>query len=93
MKIKTTTILKTLKGEDLMNDGTLMTVGDTLGTILVTADVMGKFKLYTLAQKFATDEEIEVDEADFSLIKKAIEDSKVYSALVLGQLLQILETK
>jgi hypothetical protein len=94
MKIKTKTILKTLKGEELKDPaGVLVAIGDTLGNILLASETGSKFKLYTLASKMATSDEIEVDDADLKLIKDAVESTKIYNALVAGQILQILETK
>lgn len=94
MKINTKTTLKDLKGDVIKNiDQTDFLVGDAIGNILVTDETAGKYKLYTLAQKFAVEDEVEVDGPDLVMIKKAVEDTKRYNALVAGQILQILETK
>lgn len=87
MKINTKTPLKTLKG-DVISE---LNVGDAIANILASSETGGKLKLFILAQKFATEDQVEVDSADLGLIKTAVESSKVYTVLVTGQVLQILE--
>ncbi len=91
MLIHTKVTLKTLKGGDIKNNDTLFTVGDALSEILATAKEGGKAKLYVLAQKFATQDNVEVDAADLSLIKKTVEACTNYVPLVTGQLLILLD--
>jgi hypothetical protein len=86
MKINTDTKLKDLKGKDLE-----LTVGDALANIVVSHKDGGQMKVFVLAQKFATQKAVDVDEADLSLVKKAIEKNESYLPLVTGQLLIILE--
>ncbi len=92
MKINTKTPLKTLKGE-VINGATdqEFTIGDAISNILASSETGGKLKLFILAQKFATEDQVEVDSADLGLIKSAVEGSKAYTPLVSGQVLQILE--
>jgi hypothetical protein len=91
MKIKANEPLKTLKGEDLKQENEVFTVGEAISNILLADQAGGKMKTYILAQRFATEKTVEVDKADLSLIKTAIEATKVYSNLVTGQLLVMLE--
>lgn len=94
MKINTKTTLKTLAGDVLKtSDGKDFFLSEALGNILVASETGGKYKLYTLATSFATSDEVEVDGADLRLIKDAVESTKVYNALISGQLLQMLEEK
>lgn len=94
MKINTTQTLKSLKGENLKTpSGETFTVGEALGNILTSSETGGKFKLFTLAHKIANEDSVDVDGADLRLIKDSVESTKVYSALVSGQLLEILEEK
>jgi len=53
----------------------------------------GKMKMWVLARDAFTKDEMEVDTADFALIKKTLETSKAYGAnnIVLGQCLTLLE--
>lgn len=86
MIIKTNTVLKNLKGVDLKNaDGEVVTLGEALGNVLLSAKEQGKMKLYVLAQKCANNKSVEVDEADLALVKRAVSTSEIYGALVLGQ--------
>lgn len=92
MKIKTTTILKTLKGDALIGENNApLTIGEALGNIMVSHETGGKMKCFILGQKFATNDEVEIDEADFNLVKKALENTRVYISLVSGQILINLE--
>lgn len=93
MKINTKQTLKTLKGETIKSDGDKnLTIGEAIGNILANSDSTGKLKLFILAQKFATQEDVEIDDADLALVKSTIEASKV-SVLIVGQLLLLLENK
>ena len=92
MKINTTVVLKTLKGEALQNpDKTEITLGEALGLIMASHEMGGKMKCFILAQKFSTEKEVEVDSADLKLVKEACESTKVFISLVSGQILLILE--
>ena len=92
MKIDTKKILVNLKGENLKNDkDEPVTVGDAIGNIIITSDIGGKMKMYVLAKKFVSEKEVDVDDADLLMIKDSIEKSKVYNALVCGQILQLIE--
>lgn len=86
MKINTKEFIKNLKG-----DNSDLTIGDAIGGILIASEAGGKMKMYVLAQKFANDDVVEVDSADLSLIKQSVEATKVYTNLVSGQLLVLLE--
>lgn len=86
MKIKTNAKLVDLKGKELP-----LTVGEYVGNILANSKG-DKLKLFVLAQKFASSEnEIDVDDADMVLVKKSIEITEIYNALVAGQLLTLLK--
>lgn len=93
MKIDLKQPIKDLAGKPIINpDKTDFTFGQALSEILVSADTGGKMKLFTLAQKIYTEKQIEVDEADFKLIKDSVEQTKAYTnAIVAGQILVYLE--
>jgi hypothetical protein len=84
MKIKTK--LKDLAGKELD-----LTIGKAISDILLASEAGGKMKLFILAQKFYSDETIDLDKVDLGLVKEAIETSKVYLPLVTGQLLVLLD--
>lgn len=87
MKIKTSDFIK-----NLADKNTELTIGKAIANILIGAKEGGKMKLFILAQKFYQDDEVEIDGADLSLIKKSIESAEVYSVLVTGQLLLVLDS-
>ncbi len=91
MVIKTNAVLVDLKGNELKQGPDNFTVGEALGLILTNAQEQGKFKLYTLAKKFTTDESVDLDVADLALVKRLVEADKSLNTLVDGQLLDILE--
>jgi hypothetical protein len=94
MIIKADAPIKNLKGVPLKAEGDeVFSVGKALAEILLAAKEGGKMKLFILAQKFYDGGNIELDEADLGLVRKAVKDSEVYSALVLGQLELLLESK
>lgn len=92
MKIKTNEAIKDLKGIAIKKDGKdNFTVGDALANILVSDKVGGKMKMFILAQKCANDKEIDVDKADISMIRDAVDRTEQYNNLVNGQLLVMLD--
>lgn len=90
MKILTKTTIKDLAGKDLMIDDKVFTVGDAVSHILLLAPAGGKLKMFNLAQKFYSDEEVSLDDADTALVKNSVETTEQYSNLVCGQLLVML---
>lgn len=92
MKINTQTVVKNLKGEPLKNEGNDYTLGEAIANILIADDGGGKMKMYVLAQKFMTQEVVDLDASDLALVKTAAERTKAYTALVAGQVLVLLET-
>ena len=94
MKINTKKEIVDLAGKGIeVGDGKFYTVGIALSNILLGAKQGGQMKLFTLAQKCFSDEFVEVDKADISLIKKAIEDAdkERFNNLITGQLLIMLD--
>lgn len=91
MKIKTSTVLKDLSGKALKNEDGELTLGEVLSNVLLAEKAGGKMKMYVLAEKLFKSKEIDLDEADFSLVKSLVEKSDIYGNLVLGQTLIILE--
>lgn len=90
MKINTKQTIKTLQGVAMKSGDGDFTVGEALGNLLANSETGGKLKLFILAQKFANQDEVDLDDADLSLVKNIVEDTKA-SALVIGQLLLLLE--
>lgn len=87
MKIDTKIKLKNLKDEVLKNsDGEILTLGMAISNILVSSEAGGKMKSFILAKKFFTDKNIDLDVVDLGLVKTIVEQTKIYNALVVGQI-------
>lgn len=95
MKIKSSQKLLTLKREPLKNEeGKDFTLGQALSNILLNAEEGGKMKLFLMATKFYEGKDVELDEVDLGLVRKAVETTNVYTNnLVTGQALMILNEK
>lgn len=92
MKIDLTKVLVNLKGDNLENeDKQPLTLGYALANIIISSEVGGKMKLYAMAQKAFTSNELDIDAADLTLIKEAVKNTKIYTTLVAGQVELILE--
>lgn len=93
MKINTKQILVDLKGKTLKDADTGLdfNLSDALSVILVNCTEGDKMKMYVLAQKIVTEDEIDVDDADLKLIKQAVASTHSFNNLVTGQILVILE--
>lgn len=91
MTIDTSKKILTLKGDVYKHGGTDLTVGAVIAEALATSNEGEKTKLYSLAQKSFSEKSIEVDEADFLLIKNALKKCAVYNNIIIGQTLLDLE--
>lgn len=86
MKIVTTAPLVDFAGNAI--DSGKLTIGVSLSTILANHEsAVNRMKYYTLATSFHNDKEVTIDSADAELIKTAVEATKIYNNLVVGQLL------
>lgn len=75
-----------LDGKQMVDvDSMSLTLGKILGNVLVSSKTGGKMKLFILGTKLFQDAKVEVDESDLTLIKRAVQESEIYNALVLGQ--------
>lgn len=87
-------VLLTLDGKEIENNNKKpFTIGEALANICLASQNEGKMKMYVLAQKFFSQNKIDLDAGDFSMIKRIVETEKgIYaSALIQGQILVILE--
>lgn len=91
MKIKATEKIVTLKGEPYKNGDEELTLGVVLAESLANDTTGGKMKIFSLAQKFFNNDEVELDAADMVMVKKAVEQCKSYNNIILGQALTLLE--
>lgn len=92
MKIDTKKPLRYFTGEEIKDGaGKVLTVGDTLSNIVLVSKEGGKMKMFELARRLSGEKAVELDAADFQLIKHAVETTEEYrTAIVTGQLLCIL---
>ncbi len=89
VKIKSDTPIVDAAGEPVSNgEGQTLTVGMALSQIMMSTNVGGAAKHYILGTKFFQQKAVELDEADFGLVKRAIQGTQIYgqSSLVPGQL-------
>lgn len=94
MIIKSNDTIKDLAGKDIPSmdkEGFPFTVGNALSNILVNCDQGGKMKMFLMAQDFYKEKDVDLDAVDMAIVKQAIETSKLYNNLVLGQLLVTIE--
>lgn len=89
--IKTKEVLVNFQGKDLKTEqGESLTIGESLSNIILSDEVGGKLKCFSLAQRLYKEPLLEVDESDFKLIEDSVNRTKIYSNIVAGQLLVIL---
>ena len=93
MKINTKQAIKDLAGKEIPSPDGIFTVGTALSNIVIDAKEGDRMKMFILAQNFYKEKEVELDDADLALVKKAVQTTTQYNNLVNGQLLQILESK
>lgn len=96
MQINTSQPLLNMAGKSLQTqeeEGVLVnyTLGKGIADILLAAKNGGKMKMFILAEKCYKNSNLEVDEADLSLIKSAVENTEILNNLYTGQILKLLE--
>lgn len=90
IKINTKTVLKNLKGETLKDgSGEEFTVGNTVCSIL-SANRDKPHRSYVMAKNF-TEKEVELKAEDVVFLKSVIEKNELFTSLISGQLIEILE--
>lgn len=90
MKIKTDTKLLTLKNEEIKDENKeAITVGNIVANTLSLSQ-KNPARCYVLAKKFATEKEVDLKAEDVVFVKDILEESKM-SALIAGQIIEILE--
>lgn len=92
MQINTKIELKDLLGKPLeASKDVILTLGLALSNILISAEEGGKMKLFILAKKFFEEKAVDLDNSDLALVKNIVGKTKIYNALVAGQVELILE--
>jgi hypothetical protein len=92
-KIKSSIPLLDLKGKELKNGEDIFTLGRAISGLLSSkSGKFGNMKSWILAKRFYTEEEVEIDEADFEILEGTVKDDQSYTPLVLGQILEYFQT-
>lgn len=93
MKLDLTQKILTFKNEPFKIEEEDLTLGTVIAESLAQEKIGSRRKLYILSHKAFTQEEMEVDEADLEVIKKALEGSQVYGGhpIIFGQALTLLD--
>lgn len=90
--IKTDRVLVNFKNEPLKNGEEDLTVGIAIASILggkVSNPTLG----WVLGKKFATEKTVDLKAEDVVFIKKEIEANDLWTGLVKGQIIELLEEK
>jgi hypothetical protein len=91
VKLDTKKVLTNLKGEALKdNEGTEFTVGGVLTNVLLSTQD-NPARAYLLAKTLFAEKDVELKAEDIVYLKKLIEGNKSFTALISGQLLEIIE--
>lgn len=91
IKINTKIELKNFKGDALKDSSNeVFTTGNVLTNIL-SGSRENPYRSYILAKKFATDDEVELKSEDVLFLKKCIESNILFTALITGQIIELLE--
>lgn len=90
MKLNTKTILKKFNGEDIKIGEETLTVSIVLSNIL-SGSQENPQKSWFLGKEIATKDEVELKAEDIVFLKKQIEANKHYTALVTGQIIEMLD--
>jgi len=100
MKIKTAQVLTSLDGKALKTEGSELTVGNAIASMLLAPRSereiyhFDKVKSFVLAKKFYSDDEVDIDDADNKKLTDTIESDSTFGPVVSGQILLLLnETK
>lgn len=91
MKINTLQTINDLSDKPLEQDGKPVTIGTVMERCL-TMEPFGHIKplkALAMAQRFHGGETVDFDEGDISALRQAIEESKIWTPLVKGRVLQI----
>lgn len=86
IKIKTSTKLYRMDGEQLQSLGRDLTVGVAISGILAAKRSKDPVRAYNLAKKFAEQEEVELSVSDFTFVRKEVETDEGWNNTTIGQL-------
>lgn len=89
MSIKTDVVLKDINNKELVLGDNPGTVGRYIATALVSEQQVDPLRAYTIANTIIDRQEIQLSDIDF--IKSALKQSKLFTPLVTGQSITILD--
>ena len=91
--IKTNIVIKTFNGENVKkSEKDDLQIGEAISNVLGMAQSNPSLA-WQFGKKFATEESVDLKAEDVVYLKKELETSKVYNAMILGQIIEILEAK
>lgn len=93
IKIDAKKVLVGLDGKPLKVNDQEMSVGSIVATMINSVAGPNRtdpMRLYSLAQKFYSQEEVEIEPHDFKIVKQIVEDDKNYFVMVPAQILELL---
>jgi len=90
MKINTKIALKNLAGQELKDGEDTLTLGKAVANILSADSTGGKMKMHVMSLDFYKEKEMDLDDADLSILEKSVENSQTYLPIVSGQILLLL---
>lgn len=82
--------LKLLTGESIKESDKSLTLGSALANIMSTSS-QDPLRSYSLAKTFYEKPEIELNASDLQFVQQTVESSKLYLALIKGQILEMLK--
>lgn len=89
-KIKTDKVLVDFKGNALKNGSEDLTIGDAIGVVL-SGKTSNPTLSWTLGKRFSNDKEVELKIEDAAFLKEVIEKNDMWTSLVTGQLIELLD--
>ena len=90
--ITTSTALKDFKGQALKNCDHELTIGDVISFTL-SGKVSNPTLGWSLEKKFANEKTVDLKAEDIVFIKKELESTDGWNAIVTGQAIEVLEAK
>lgn len=93
-KINTKATLTNLDGKEYEDKGEKLTLGTALVAILDAAKIQGRYKIISIIEKLHTQDEVQLDDADFSIVKKAVEETQMFASnIFVGSILKALDAE
>jgi hypothetical protein len=90
MKLNTKQVLVNFKNEELKNGEKSLTIADVLCMVL-SGKVSNPVKGWYLGKEIATKDEVTLKAEDIVFLKKELEATEIWNAIVVGQMIEMLD--